>query len=485
MIPVDFTALCSDVARRLGQQLREHGFDDAFLATAEAIAPRRFDPVRLPVVTAWLRARAEPSAVLARLFAYADTVAEDHARQVLTPQLCDALRRADALVRRPDGIASRVRVVPFCGIHIASDPMQTQGDPVMGPGAFTQEMADLMPISAGDRVLDVGSGAGSLALVAAARGAGTVVGVDLHPRAAAVASFNAVLNDLTARFETGDLTAPVTGEQFDLLVAQPPFVVKPDDVEATTYLHGGPEGDELALRLCGEIPGVLDDGGRALVLIETLREADAIGDRVGEAIGDAPVAAVSVVTPGTSADLLSLGYAAIAHPALGAEYAQTAVRYWRHLHARGAAGTRHVLVDVRRDESRGKALAVTIERQSLRGMKPAGLRQLEAAVDLAIADADALAAAKLRVPAGAVLTQSKSLDDDRTELRLSWPGGGHDEQALSDAAAVVVDAAREPATLDAIVAAYAVAAGAEPPQVRGRVEQFVRQSLASGLLVIA
>mgnify|MGYP001448646085 CR=1 FL=1 len=483
MTPADFTALSSNVARRLGDALREGGFDDAYMSTAEAIAPRRFDTVRLPVVTAWLRVQSEPAAVLARLFAYADVVDGARARNVLTAELCAALLEAGALVETSTGITSRIRVVPFCGIHVASDPMETAGDPVMGPGAFTQEMADLMPISSGDRVLDVGSGAGSLALVAAARGAGTVVGVDLHPRAAAVASFNAVLNGLTARFETGDLTAPVVGEHFDLLVAQPPFVVKPDDVEATTYLHGGPEGDELALRLCAEVPAVLDDGGRALVLIETLRSPDAIGARVGEAIGEGPIDAISIVTPGTSADMLALGYAAIAHPDLGEAYAQTAVRYWRHLHARGGAGTRHVLVDVRRDATRSKARAVTIERQSLAGWTPAVLRQVEAAVALAVADAQTLAGARLRVPAGAVLSQSQSLDDGRTRLRLSWPGGGHDEQALTDAAAVVTEAARAPTTVDAIVAAYAEAADAAPDQVRAQVESFVRQSLATGLLV--
>jgi release factor glutamine methyltransferase len=82
-------------------------------------------------------------------------------------------------------------------------------------------LADLVPEQAGD-VLDVGCGAGTLALVAASRGARRAVGVDLSERAIELARFNARLNGVAAEFRAGDLLAPVRGEAFDLVVSQPP-----------------------------------------------------------------------------------------------------------------------------------------------------------------------------------------------------------------------------------------------------------------------
>ena len=74
-------------------------------------------------------------------------------------------------------------------------------------------------------------------------------------RAVAYARFNARLNQIeTARFEVGDLAEPVMGERFDHVISQPPFVTQPPAIATTTYLHGGPRGDELSLRLLAQLP---------------------------------------------------------------------------------------------------------------------------------------------------------------------------------------------------------------------------------------
>ena len=76
---------------------------------------------------------------------------------------------------------------------------------------------------ASDRVLDVGTGSGVNAIVAAAV-ASHVVAIDVNPAAVSCARHNAELNRVSRRIEflTGDLFENVAGA-FDLILFDPPF----------------------------------------------------------------------------------------------------------------------------------------------------------------------------------------------------------------------------------------------------------------------
>jgi SAM-dependent methyltransferase len=463
--------------------LRQAGLDDALLGACEAIAPRMLDAVRLPAVQWWLRTQPGPAAVLARLWAYGDAVDEAAVARVLDAGLVGALVGAGALRRAAGALRGGMRLVPFEGLWVASDDMHGR-DPVMGPGATTQALARVVGPRAG-RVLDVGCGAGSLALVAAARGAEAVVGVDLHPRAAPWGRINAALNGLALEWRTGDLTAPVRGERFDLVVAQPPFVVQPPDVAATTYLHGGAMGDELALRLLSELPGVLGPGGAACVLFDSpVRPGRPLWRRLRDALGDDALAQLVIACPGNAPELQAIGYAASSHPALGPAYAEAVLRYRAHLHAQGIERTEHALVVLRRGAG-GPGPSITLERASLVGVDHAALEQTWRAVAVASRPAERLLATRVGLPAGAWLVQEQAADgsDGRASLRL--PAGRGGTEALSDAAALVVDLVREPCTVAELVARYAAAGELDPGAATSGVVDFVRQSLVSGRLVAA
>ena len=81
-------------------------------------------------------------------------------------------------------------------------------------------LADVRP---DDRVLDMGTGSGIQALLAATVSA-DVLGVDVNPLAVAAAEANATRNglDSRARFLVSDLFASADG-RFDLIVFDPPF----------------------------------------------------------------------------------------------------------------------------------------------------------------------------------------------------------------------------------------------------------------------
>lgn len=472
--------------RHLRDAIVRAGYDDSVLAETEAIAPRKLDAVRVPLVLHHLRLRADGAAVLARLFAYGDTVTPSELAPWIEPGLRDAAIEAGILRRTGDRIASDTRILPFFGSWIATDDPAAAPDPVMGPGATTLELAHCIPTGTAS-LLDVGCGAGSLALVAARRGTARVVGVDIDPRAVAWSRFNARLNALSASFETGDLLAPVAGQTFALVVAQPPFVTLPPEVEATTYLHGGARGDELTLRLLAAIPQVLAPGGRAVVRFDAPGDDHAVLARVNPMLAGQGLQTVAVLAPGPSADAQAIAYAAERAPSLEATYARLVDRYRGHMRAQGITATRNVLLDVRRPEADGEpAFVVAIERSPRRPYDAADLEALRHAVDL-VTRPDAELVQRVVVPAPrAALVHRQPLSADspgESTFALHVPSGRAQDHALSLASATLLELIAEHGLVENAVRGYARACEATPDEVRSQVCAFVREGLVHGWLV--
>src|SRR5918997_5568589 len=76
----------------------------------------------------------------------------------------------------------------------------------------------------GARVLDLCTGSGAIAVSAALAGAGEVTAIDVSRLAVLSARLNARLNGVRVRALRGDLLAPVTGERFDAIVSNPPYL---------------------------------------------------------------------------------------------------------------------------------------------------------------------------------------------------------------------------------------------------------------------
>jgi release factor glutamine methyltransferase len=99
---------------------------------------------------------------------------------------------------------------------------------VMPPGVFAPTpMSDLLGRAVeaearpGERVLDMGTGSGVNAILAA-RADAEVVGVDLSPAAVEAARSNAERNGVSVEFLVSDVFSAVKGT-FDLVVIDPPF----------------------------------------------------------------------------------------------------------------------------------------------------------------------------------------------------------------------------------------------------------------------
>ncbi|GAA0896546.1 HemK2/MTQ2 family protein methyltransferase [Pseudonocardia zijingensis] len=153
-------------------------------------------------------------------------------------------------------------------------------------GLLTEVIVD-SGMAVGRRVLDVGTGSGALALAAARAGAAEVTAVDLSLRSVLATRLNSRLHGLRVRVRRGDLFAPVAGERFDLVVANPPYVPSPMERLPRHAVgrcwDGGPDGRAVVDRICRTVPRVLADGGRLVMVHSAVSGTDATLAALAEA----------------------------------------------------------------------------------------------------------------------------------------------------------------------------------------------------------
>ena len=124
-----------------------------------------------------------------------------------------------------------------------------------------------LPVHAGDRVLEIGTGIG-LAAVLAARAGAHVVATDVVDAAVQCARENAALNGVAERVSVrlGDGFEPVRGLTFDLIATSPPQMPTPPGRErrdaAAAADNGGPDGWRLLARVIEGAPAHLRPDGR-------------------------------------------------------------------------------------------------------------------------------------------------------------------------------------------------------------------------------
>jgi release factor glutamine methyltransferase len=131
-------------------------------------------------------------------------------------------------------------------------------------------------VSPGERVIDIGTGSGVLAIAAAKRGA-RVTATDVDPRAVAAAERNARLNGVTIECRVGALFAGVD-EQFDVILANlPNEIVAPAHLERlgsseARAIDGGKGGNEHLLALLGAAHAHMHQRSRLYLGVHTLTD---------------------------------------------------------------------------------------------------------------------------------------------------------------------------------------------------------------------
>jgi release factor glutamine methyltransferase len=148
-------------------------------------------------------------------------------------------------------------------------------DDVYEPAEDSFLFAENLIVFSGEVVLDLGTGSGILADVAA-KNAGRVVAVDLNPYAIRCAKENSKLNDVQDRidFIQGDLfSAFCDGLRFDLILFNAPYLPSEEGEEATWIgkaWAGGYNGRLVVDKFIAEVPAYLKPHGRVLLMQSTL-----------------------------------------------------------------------------------------------------------------------------------------------------------------------------------------------------------------------
>lgn len=144
---------------------------------------------------------------------------------------------------------------------------------VYEPAEDTFLAAENLHVTEDEIVLDIGTGCGILAVLAAKK-ARKVVAVDVNPHAVCCAQANAKLNEMTEKMDIrlGDLFAPLKdGEKFSLIVFNAPYLPSEPE-ERETWLGkawaGGSTGRQIINRFISQVTNYLKKDGR-LVLVQS------------------------------------------------------------------------------------------------------------------------------------------------------------------------------------------------------------------------
>lgn len=144
------------------------------------------------------------------------------------------------------------------------------------------------------RVLDIGTGSGAIAVsIAKLAPESEVTAVDVSDTALCVAKGNAEKNGVQVRFVKSDCFAALSGETFDMIISNPPYIdegemkeLMPEVLrEPELALYGGEDGLDFYRRISREAPAYLAPGGCLLFEIGW-KQKDAVSALVRETIGE-------------------------------------------------------------------------------------------------------------------------------------------------------------------------------------------------------
>ncbi|PSF06979.1 methyltransferase [Marinobacter halophilus] len=192
---------------------------------------------------------------------------------VITPELFEAMRKAEVLDPHDDGWISRVRASTLRGQLFLHSAFPTTASDAIFFGPDTYRFANAITrYLAGDvrleRAADIGCGAGPGAVVVALeRPQADVFAVDINDTALRYTSVNARVAGATRVVaQHSNLLDGVNGD-FDLIVANPPYLL---DAQERTYRHGGGSfGEGLSLAIASLAKTRLAPGGTLLLYTGT------------------------------------------------------------------------------------------------------------------------------------------------------------------------------------------------------------------------
>lgn len=251
--------LTDDECRQLAEVFSRHDYTvDAVVALIGEPAHRALGRNSTVAAVRAVGDRRDPLATLVLLWPLQQPVSRAAAEQALTG-LVEPLLRAGILARSGAEVVAAIDLRPYAsddgeagwvasdlspGLDTAAAVMRP--DFVLGVSSASTTLAQLTLRRPVGRALDLGTGCGVQSLHLA-RHAEHVTATDLNPRALELARLTTRINAIDVDLRLGSFFEPVAGERFDLITANPPYVMSPpgDTAERLTYREGNVVADGL------------------------------------------------------------------------------------------------------------------------------------------------------------------------------------------------------------------------------------------------
>jgi methylase of polypeptide subunit release factors len=265
---------------RLREALSTAGYTSGGIA--ERIGPAATAAVRRNDLRAALRATEgadDPLATLIRLFVCGQGEPPARVREAMQPLTLTEALDAGLVEEHHGTIRAGVEIEAYGeGRWVVADVPASMrpgrplpADHVLGVGGASTTLAQATIRTPVTTALDLGTGCGIQALHLSEH-AGRVTATDVSARALRFAATTAALAGLDWELARGDLTEPVAGRRFELVVSNPPFVAGPG-ATTHTYRDSGRPGDSLCAELVAAAPGLLTNGGTMQFLANWLHVA--------------------------------------------------------------------------------------------------------------------------------------------------------------------------------------------------------------------
>ncbi len=209
--------------------------------------------------------------VLVRLFLIGEPVSVESAGAALAPMSPNEWASGGLVAIDGDRMRGQMVIRPLgdpADRLVAHDRPGRSGavapDHVLGVSASTAALAGVTIRRPIDAAFDLGTGCGVQATHAAVHSS-RVVASDVNPRAVALATLTVELNALDhVSVRLGDRFDPVSGERFDLIVSNPPYVISP--LRRYLFRDSGLPVDELCRSIVQAAPAHLNIGGHCQLL---------------------------------------------------------------------------------------------------------------------------------------------------------------------------------------------------------------------------